>query len=72
MMPLLIRGLDLPDLHLRLNVIQTLQTAANDTLTISSRASVLADCMLRTAALKESDAAVRSLFRPIDCALTGK
>ncbi|KAH7105998.1 ARM repeat-containing protein [Auriculariales sp. MPI-PUGE-AT-0066] len=57
MMPLLIRGLDLPDLNLRLNVIETLQTAAKDSsldsASFSGRAPALAETMLRTAALSD-------------------
>jgi len=62
MMPLLIRGLELPDLSLRLNVIQTLQTAATDltvdATTLAERAPALAETMLKTAALTEPSALV--------------
>lgn len=50
-MPLLIRALDLPDVELRLNVLETLLAAARDNAVesevISERATTLVDAMLK-------------------------
>ncbi|EJD43759.1 ARM repeat-containing protein [Auricularia subglabra TFB-10046 SS5] len=54
LMPMLIRGLDLPDSNLRLNVIETLLSAARDESSdpgiLSERATTLAETMLKIAA----------------------
>lgn len=67
-MPLLLRGLDLPDTYMRIDVIETLQSAAQDATTtggtvqaaISEHAPSLVTAMLKNTRTPEQPSSVGS------------
>ncbi len=68
-MPLLLRGLDLPDAEIRANIIDTLlataDTTAEKNTTVSEHAASLVSTMLKNSMFKDSPSVV-SLFISID------
>lgn len=66
LMPLLLRGLDLPDMEIRANVIDTLVSAVGaeptEQSTISEHASTLVSTMLRNSMASGMSSTVRLIF----------
>ena len=68
LMPLLLRGLDLPDSNMRIDVIETLQSAAQDMATfgetvqasVSEHAPSLVTAMLKNSRAQEQSSSVGS------------
>lgn len=69
-MPLLLRGLDLPDIDIRANVIDTFLAAAEgdspEQSIVSEHASTLVSAMLKNSLVQEMPSTVSGLTSPLD------